>query len=109
MAGGLEKCAPVRALALLRRATYRFCRQRPDVCSARPKSRRLDDRPALTPPSPFWSRDRHSDRRPRLAARARIFSAIRRHFEERGFIEVEPAILQVSPGNEAHLHAFATT
>jgi lysyl-tRNA synthetase class 2 len=72
------------------------------------KSRRLDDRPALTPPSPFWSPDRHSDRRPRLAARARIASAIRRHFEERGFIEVEPAILQLSPGNEAHLHAFAT-
>ena len=26
----------------------------------------------------------------------------------RGFVEVEPAALQVSPGNEAHLHAFAT-
>ncbi len=25
-----------------------------------------------------------------------------------GFVEVEPAALQVSPGNEAHLHAFAT-
>ena len=62
----------------------------------------------MKPPSPFWSRDRHSDRRPRLAARARIVSAIRRHFEERDFTEVEPAILQVSPGNEAHLHAFAT-
>lgn len=26
-----------------------------------------------------------------------------------GFTEVDPAILQVSPGNEAHLHAFATS
>ena len=26
----------------------------------------------------------------------------------RGFVEVDPSILQASPGNEAHLHAFAT-
>jgi elongation factor P--(R)-beta-lysine ligase len=25
-----------------------------------------------------------------------------------GFVEVDPAALQTSPGNEAHLHAFAT-
>jgi lysyl-tRNA synthetase class 2 len=66
------------------------------------------DRSPLKPASPFWSRDRHGDRRPRLVARARILSAVRRHFEAQGFVEVEPAILQVSPGNEAHLHAFAT-
>ncbi len=30
-------------------------------------------------------------------------------FEADGFVEVEGAILQVSPGNEAHLHAFATS
>jgi elongation factor P--(R)-beta-lysine ligase len=41
-------------------------------------------------------------------ARARIMSALRRRFESEGFIEVEPAILQASPGNEAHLHGFAT-
>ena len=29
-------------------------------------------------------------------------------FAARDFVEVETAILQVSPGNEAHLHAFAT-
>ncbi|MDB5422659.1 MAG: Lysine--tRNA ligase [Phenylobacterium sp.] len=29
-------------------------------------------------------------------------------FEARGFTEVETPALQVSPGNEAHLHAFAT-
>jgi elongation factor P--(R)-beta-lysine ligase len=33
---------------------------------------------------------------------------MRRHFAAAGFIEVEPAILQASPGNEAHLHGFAT-
>jgi lysyl-tRNA synthetase class 2 len=33
---------------------------------------------------------------------------MRRWFEDRGFTEVETAALQVSPGNEAHLHAFAT-
>jgi lysyl-tRNA synthetase class 2 len=38
----------------------------------------------------------------------RIQAAIRQWFEARGFVEVDTAILQVSPGNEAHLHAFAT-
>jgi lysyl-tRNA synthetase class 2 len=33
---------------------------------------------------------------------------LRRDLEAQGFIEVEAAILQVSPGNEAHLHAFAS-
>ena len=50
----------------------------------------------------------HADRRPFLLARNRIVSAMRAWFGERGFIEVEGAILQASPGNEAHLHAFAT-
>jgi len=43
-----------------------------------------------------------------LIARNRIKAAIRRHFETDGFTEVECAALQVSPGNETHLHAFAT-
>ena len=34
--------------------------------------------------------------------------AVRGWFEEGGFVEVETATLQVSPGNEAHLHGFAT-
>jgi len=63
----------------------------------------------LTPASPFWTPSRHADRRPRLAARARLMGLIRRHFEADGFIEVDPAALQASPGAEAHLHAFATT
>jgi elongation factor P--(R)-beta-lysine ligase len=62
----------------------------------------------LIDPSPFWSRERHADRRPRLLARTRIIAALRQFFESEGFIEVEPAILQASPGNETHLHGFST-
>jgi len=40
--------------------------------------------------------------------RDKIRRAFRRWFEDRGFLEVEAAVLQVSPGAEAHLHAFAT-
>jgi elongation factor P--(R)-beta-lysine ligase len=58
--------------------------------------------------SPFWSRDRYADRRPRLIARSRILSVLRQYFEAEGFVEIEPAILQASPGNETHLHGFAT-
>ncbi|MBX9925702.1 MAG: EF-P lysine aminoacylase GenX [Hyphomicrobiaceae bacterium] len=59
-------------------------------------------------PSPWWDRERHADRRPRLIDRNRIKSAVRSWFEAEGFTEVEPGCLQVSPGNEAHLHAFRT-
>jgi elongation factor P--(R)-beta-lysine ligase len=62
----------------------------------------------VIPASPLWRKDRHADRRPRLLARARAASLLRRRFEAEGFIEVEPATLQVSPGNETHLHGFAT-
>jgi lysyl-tRNA synthetase class 2 len=59
-------------------------------------------------PTPFWHPARHADRRPFLIARGRIVAALRAWFADRGFLETEAAILQVSPGNEAHLHAFAT-
>jgi len=52
--------------------------------------------------------DRHADRRPFLLARGRIKAAIRAWFTQQGFLEVEPSCLQVSPGNEAHLHALST-
>jgi lysyl-tRNA synthetase class 2 len=52
--------------------------------------------------------DVHADRRPLLRARRRVLAALRDYLETRDFVEVETAILQVSPGNEAHLHAFAT-
>jgi lysyl-tRNA synthetase class 2 len=58
--------------------------------------------------SPWWSPHVHADRRPALIARGRIKAALRRWFEARGFTEVECGALAVSPGNEAHLHAFAT-
>jgi lysyl-tRNA synthetase class 2 len=59
-------------------------------------------------PSHWFSPDRHADRRPLLLARNRIIAAIRAWFDARGFLEVDCAALAVSPGNEAHLHAFAT-
>ncbi len=58
--------------------------------------------------SPWWDADRHADRRPFLLARGQIKAALRDWFVERDFTEVEAGILQVSPGNETHLHAFAT-
>jgi lysyl-tRNA synthetase class 2 len=57
---------------------------------------------------PWWGRDRHADRRPFLMARGRIAAALRHWFTSRDFVEVETAALQVSPGNETHLHGFAT-
>jgi elongation factor P--(R)-beta-lysine ligase len=59
-------------------------------------------------PSPWWTPGRHADIRPFLMARGAITRAIRAWFEEQGFAEVETGILQVSPGNETHLHAPRT-
>jgi lysyl-tRNA synthetase class 2 len=58
--------------------------------------------------SPWWSAARHADIRPFLMARGAIAKAVRAWFEEQGFAEVETGILQVSPGNETHLHAPRT-
>src|SRR3954471_14379855 len=62
----------------------------------------------MTDPSPWWDRDIYADRRPFLLARARILSALREWFRRRGFLEIETPALQVSPGNEVHLHGFST-
>ena len=59
-------------------------------------------------PSPWWSASRHADRKLFLMARAAITRALRAWFDEQGFAEVETGILQVSPGNETHLHAPRT-
>jgi lysyl-tRNA synthetase class 2 len=64
--------------------------------------------PSSPPSSPWWSPARHADRRPLLLTRNRIQSAIRGWLAGEGFTEVDPAALAVSPGNEAHLHGFAT-
>ncbi|WP_112873062.1 EF-P lysine aminoacylase EpmA [Paracoccus endophyticus] len=58
--------------------------------------------------APWWDPARHADRRPVLLARNRIQRAIRGWLDAQGFTEVDPAALAASPGNEAHLHAFAT-
>lgn len=57
--------------------------------------------------SPWWTPERHLDRRPFLQARSAISRALRDWFEDEGFVEVETGILQKSPGNETHLHAPA--
>lgn len=58
--------------------------------------------------SPWWSAERHADVRPFLNARGAVTRAVRIWFAEQGFVEVETGILQVSPGNETHLHAPRT-
>jgi elongation factor P--(R)-beta-lysine ligase len=66
--------------------------------------------PPKTPAaSPFWDAQVHADRRPFLLARSRIVAALRRYFAAEDFVEVDTGALQVSPGNETHLHAFATS
>lgn len=62
----------------------------------------------MTTASPWWMPHVHADRRPRLLLRNAISATVRDWFAHRDFIEVETATLQVSPGNEAHLSAFAT-
>ena len=56
----------------------------------------------------YWQRETHSDRRPLLIARNRVKRALQDWFETRGFTAVECGAIQRSPGNETHLHAFAT-
>lgn len=55
----------------------------------------------------FWRPGRHADRRPLLLARGRIKAALRTWFADADFLEVETGAVQVSPGNETHLHGFA--
>lgn len=56
----------------------------------------------------WWRREEFERRREILAMRARIIPAIRAFFAGRGFVEVETPALQLSPGMEPHLQAFAT-
>jgi lysyl-tRNA synthetase class 2 len=62
----------------------------------------------MTDASPWWAPHVHADRRPRLMLRNALSGALRGWFGARDFVEVEAGALQVSPGNEAHLAAFAT-
>src|SRR5262249_16845926 len=56
----------------------------------------------------WWRPGRLAARRGRLAQRGRILGGVRDFFAERGYVEVDPPALQVSPGLEPHLRAFAT-
>src|SRR6185503_21031874 len=58
--------------------------------------------------APWWRPDRLAERRANLAARGRILGAVRDFFAASGYVEVDTPTLQVSPGLEPHLKAFAT-
>jgi elongation factor P--(R)-beta-lysine ligase len=73
-----------------------------------PMNSLLAKAPHSVPTRSWWSPEAHAARRPYLAARGRIVAGLRRWFEAEGFFEVEAGALQVSPGNETHLHAFST-
>ncbi len=55
-----------------------------------------------------WNAEWHKDKRPFLLGRNRIVAGVRQWFDAHDFLEVDPCQLVVSPGNEIHLHAFAT-
>jgi len=57
---------------------------------------------------PWWHPEALRRRRPYLQARARIVATLRNFFLDAGFSEIETPALQVSPGMEPHLLAFAT-
>ena len=58
--------------------------------------------------SAWWTPEIYAGRRHCLLQRARIVKAVRAFFDAQDFLEIEAAALQVSPGNEAHIAAFAT-
>src|SRR5437588_240195 len=60
---------------------------------------------AATPP---WRPDSLARRRANLELRGRVLQAVRDFFAEAGFVEVDTPALQLSPGLEPHLKAFAT-
>ncbi len=62
----------------------------------------------MTDASPWWDKAAFADKLPFLRHRARLTAETRAWFDHQGFAEVETAILQVSPGNETHLHALPT-
>jgi len=56
----------------------------------------------------WWRPERFALRRERLKQRGRMLAAARGFFAGQGFVEVDTPALQVSPGLEPHLKAFAT-
>lgn len=62
----------------------------------------------MSKPSFWWRASVHAERRHLLRQRAALMQSVRAFFAARDFCEVDTAILQFSPGNEAHISAFAT-
>lgn len=56
----------------------------------------------------YWDKNKLKDKMPFLNARTIAKNAIREWFITQGFIEVETAQLQTSPGNEVHLLGLST-
>ena len=56
----------------------------------------------------WWRPDRLAARYKNLVVRGRILEALREFFAASGYVEVETPALQISPGLEPHLRAFAT-
>ena len=96
--------------ALVRVARKALATKSPDANSSGASTRLQQESRVSVPQinSPWWSATRHADRRPLLLTRNRIQGAVRGWLGAHDFIEVDPAALQVSPGNETHLHAFET-
>ncbi|MBI3445909.1 MAG: EF-P lysine aminoacylase GenX [Magnetospirillum sp.] len=56
----------------------------------------------------WWRPEVFAGRRDNLRIRSQVLTAVRTFFAARDFAEVETPCLQVSPGQEPHLKAFAT-
>ena len=54
----------------------------------------------------WWYPDNFSKKVPYLAERARLVTAVRKFFDERGYLEVETPALQAAPCMEPHIQAF---
>ncbi len=62
----------------------------------------------MSKPSFWWRPAVHAQRRHVLLKRAALTQSVRAFFAACDFLEADTAILQFSPGNEAHISAFAT-
>jgi lysyl-tRNA synthetase class 2 len=63
--------------------------------------------PVLTK-SQWWHPDQFAQRKGNLEARQRVIASLRAYFAEQDFAEVQTPSLQISPGGEVHVQAFAT-
>jgi elongation factor P--(R)-beta-lysine ligase len=56
----------------------------------------------------WWMPHQFDKKRDFLVLRARIISALRAFFDQRGFVAVETPALQICPTMDAHIHGFRT-